>query len=121
MSATLTAEEEFLLALSELTIFPEEIIEYRIHYNDNNVITMCSMQNHPETMQYLVVDKVTYDNYFSYIIVDGKLKRIDNNPGYTVQLIKSTQGVGCVKHHAGIILENNETYLNTEYYEFRNS
>lgn len=121
MSATLTAEEEFLLAISELTIFPKEIIEYRIHYDDNNVITMCSMQNHPESTQYLIVDKATYDNYFCYNIVDGKLKKIDTNPGYTVQLIKSTQGFGCVQHHAGILLEDNETYTNMEHYEFRNS
>lgn len=121
MSTQLTAEDEFLLALSGLTIFPTEEPEYRIHYDDNNVITMCSMQNHPESAKYLVVDKETYDNYFAYQIVDGKLKKIDNNPGYTVQLIKSTQGFRCVKNHAGILIEDNETYINMEHYEFRNS
>lgn len=121
MSSKLTAEEEFLMALSNIQILPSEEIEYRIHFDDNNIITMCSMQNHPESTQYLIVDKVTYDNYFLYVIVDGKLKKIDNNPGYTVQLIKSTQGFCCVKNHAGILLEDNETYDNTEHYEFRNS
>jgi hypothetical protein len=121
MSATLTAEEEFLLAVSLMQVVKEEPLEYRIHYNDNSIITMCTMQNHPETTQYIVVDKETYENYFSYFIVDGNLKKIDNNPGYSVQLIKSTQGFCCVKHHAGILLEDDEAYLNTEYYEFRNS
>lgn len=117
----LTAEEEFLLAFSTLSVLVENPIEYRIHYDNNNIITMCTMQNHPDTTQYLIVDKETYDNYFSYNIVDGKLKKIDINPGYSVQLIKSTQGFQTVKNHAGVILEQDETYTNTEYYEFRTS
>lgn len=114
------AEQEFLKAFNSITLFVEEPIEYRIHYDGNN-ITMCTMQNHPDTTQYLIVDKDTYDNYFSYNIVDGKLKKIDTNPGYSVQLVKSTQGFQTVKNHAGILLENDETYTNTEYYEFRTS
>jgi hypothetical protein len=114
------AEQEFLKAFSSITLFVEEPIEYRIHYDGNN-ITMCTMQNHPENTQYLIVDKETYDNYFSYIIINGTLKKIDINPGYSVQLVKSTQGYKTVKNHAGILLENDETYTNTEYYEFRTS
>lgn len=120
MKIDTTTEQEFLKAFNNIILFADEPIEYRIHY-DGNIITMCTMLNHPDTNQYLVVDRETYDNYFSYIIVNGKLKKIDNNPGYSVQLVKSSQGFQTVKNHAGIVLEDTETYINTEYYEFRTS
>ena len=49
--------DEFLLALSQLQPIVEEPIEYRIHYNDNGDITMCTMQNHPRDTTYIVVTK----------------------------------------------------------------
>ena len=117
----LTAEELFLKAFTTMVVFDDDPVEYRIHYDNNNIITMCTMQNHPDSTQYLIVDKDTYDNYFSYNIVDGKLKKIDINPGYSVQLIKSNQGFCTIKNHAGVMLELNETHTTTEYYEFRTS
>jgi hypothetical protein len=57
-----------------------------------------------------------YHEYFRYYIVDGKLKKIDTNPGYRVQLKSSDQGYCVVRNHAGILLEN-EDYRDVEYYE----
>lgn len=58
-----------------------EPIEYRLHYDQNGRITMCSMQNHPENTQYLVVSKQEYENYWMYKIDKGQLVVIQNNIG----------------------------------------
>lgn len=108
--------DEFLKALRNIEPIPKLKIEYRLHYNNMGEIIMCSQQQHPNNTQYLVVTKIEYDNYFRYAVVDNKLKKIDHNPGYRVQLKSSTQGYCVVKNHAGIILEN-EDYKDIEYYE----
>jgi hypothetical protein len=77
---------------------------------------MCTQQSHPENTLYLVVTADEYHEYFRYYIVDGKLKKIDFNPEYRVQLKRSSQGYRVVKNHAGIRLEN-ETYKDIEYYD----
>lgn len=105
----------FLNALYSLEPMVEEPIEYRLHYDDTGGITMCSKQNHPEDTQYLIVNESEYENYFRYYVKDGKLKKIDVDPGYRVQLKSSSQGYAVVKNHANIILEN-EQYAEIEYY-----
>jgi hypothetical protein len=75
------------------------------------------MTNHPTDTTYIVVSKDEYDNYFRYTVVDGKLKKIDNNPGYHVQLVSSSEGYTVVKKHAGLILEPTDTYDEIEYYD----
>jgi len=92
-------------------------LEYRIHYNNAGDIVMCTMAEHPETTQYIVVDKNTYDNYYRYIVVNGKLKEVVSNPEYRARLKKSAKGFSVVKNHASLILEPSEEYPNTEYYE----
>jgi hypothetical protein len=99
---------EFLNALYSLTPLIEEPIEYRLHYDDTGGITMCSKQKHPENTQYLIVNELEYENYFRYYVKDGKLKKIDVDPGYRVQLKSSNQGYCVVKNHASIILENEQ-------------
>ena len=98
---------------------PDDPLEYRIHYDEFGNITMCSMQQHPENSQYLVVDKETYDNYFrSYVNVRRKrLEKVAFDPGLNVKLKKSHHGYAVVKHHAGLILESDEAYTDIEYYD----
>jgi hypothetical protein len=112
--------DELIKALSLIEEPVAEPIEYRIHYNDSGNITMCSMQQHPDSSQYLVVDKYEYDNYFRYQVIDKKLKQIDIDYGYRVQLKKSNSGYQVVKNHAGLILESDETFSETEYYDTNN-
>jgi hypothetical protein len=95
----------------------ETTIEYRLHYDDAGDIVLCTMVDHPESQQYLVVDKATYDRYFDYRVVKGQLKKIDHNSDFNVKLQRSTKGFCVVKNHAGIILEPGETYNHTEYYD----
>lgn len=92
-------------------------LEYRLHYNNNGDIVMCTMVEHPESTQYLVVDKNTYDNYYRYIVVNGKLKLIVSNPEYRARLQKSSKGFKVIKNHAGLLVEPGEECTNIEYYE----
>lgn len=109
--------DEFIKAVAALLdTTPAEPIEYRLHYNELGEIYLCTMQQHPTDTQYVVVDKEIYDRYYDYYISEGVLKKIDRNHGYRVQLKKSDSGFKTVKNHAGIILDENETYSNIEYY-----
>ena len=96
-----------------------EPLEYRIHYDDIGNITMCTMQQHPNNQQYLVVDKATYDNYFHYCVnvKRKRLEKVAQTMGNSVKLKKSDHGYAVVKNHAGLIIENNEEYPNIEYYD----
>lgn len=96
-------------------------VEYRLHYNELGEIYLCTMVNHPNSTNYIVVDQTTYDQYYMYRIVDKKLKKIDNDSGYRVKLKKSDHGYCVVKNHAGLLLEAEEAYNNIEYYEYRNN
>ena len=113
----MNSDDTFLQALTMMQPIVEEVKEYRIHYDEIEHITMCTMINHPTDTTYIVVSKDEYDNYFRYTIVDGKLKKIDNNPGYRVQLVSSSIGYAVVKKHAGLILEPTDTYTEIEYYD----
>lgn len=95
-------------------------IEYRLHYNAAGDIVMCSMQQHPESESYLVVTKEQYDLYHRYCVVKGKLTLIEHDAGTRVALISSTSGFAVVKNNAALLLEDNETFNDIEYYDYRN-
>lgn len=108
---------ELIEALALIKETPTPTIEYRIYYDNNGSITECSMVNHSEKTNYITVDKETYDNYFRYDkVIDGKLRKIVFDPGYRVQLHPSKSGYKVVKNHAALLIEDYETYDNTEFY-----
>jgi len=109
--------DEFLKAWLDLQPIPEPEIEYRFYYDDTGRITTCSQTNHQEHGEYLIVTEYEYKHYYQYYIENTKLKIIDINIGYRVQLKKSDAGYKVVKTHAGIILADNEKYENVEYYD----
>ena len=112
MSNEFWAEFETLL---DRTI--PEAIEYRVHYNEQGEIYLCTMQNHPVDTTYLVVTRDEYDRYFDYRVVDAKLKKVDRDAVYRVQLRKSTAGFPVAKGHAGLVVEDD--YPDVEHYEYR--
>lgn len=95
-------------------------LEYRLHYNELGEITACTMQQHPDSTDYVVVTKDEYDNYFRYCVVKGKLVKIEHDSKYRVRLKKSTKGYPIVAEHAGLVIEADEMYNNVEYYEPNN-
>ena len=58
-----------------------------------------------------------YDRYFDYRVVDAKLKKVDRDAVYRVQLQKSTAGFLVAKGHASLLVEDD--YEDTEHYEYR--
>jgi len=112
----MNSNDEFFKAIQSLSQPKSLEIEYRLHYDDAGNIHTCSMIDHPNDTQYLVVTKNEYDNYYRYRVMNKQLKIIDNTSGYRVQLTSSTQGYCVVKNHAGIVLETGERYPNIEYY-----
>ena len=96
-------------------------LEYRLHYNEFGDIYMCTMQDHPVDTQYVVVTKEQYDLYFRFKIVKGQLVSIQQDNGVRAPLIKSRTGFKVVANHAALLLTENETFENVEYYDRRNS
>jgi hypothetical protein len=114
-------QEEIDAYWAEVKTLEPPQIEYRLHYNDLGEIVMCSMSEHPAYTQYVVVTRAEYDRYFDYCVADGKLTKINRTRTNAVKLKKSTQGLCVIRNHAGVLLENTETYQDTEYYEYRSN
>ena len=111
-------ELEFWREVESLILPPTEtVIEYRLHYDAAGDIVTTSMANHPESDQYVVVDRSTYERYFDYRVENGQLKKIDHDDGFSVKLRKAQTGFQVVKGHAGIILGADETHTDIEHYD----
>lgn len=108
--------DEFIKAIQAIDPIIDPVIEYRFYYDATGRIISCSKTNHQTTGEYLTVTEYEYNHYYQYYIENGKLKMIDINPGFRVQLTRSDQGYRTVKNHAGIILTNEE-YNDTEYWQ----
>lgn len=117
----MNSESELLKALSEMVVTEDPPIEYRLHYNDTGDVYMCSMQQHPDTDQYIVVNKEQYDLYFRYRVEQGKLKLIEHDSGIKKPFRQSDKGFKTVKNHPALILLPDEDYKETEYYDHRNN
>jgi hypothetical protein len=118
----LSWEEEFNAVMASFGTIVPDLVEYRLHYDDTGCVTMCSQQNHPDSQQYLVVNREEYENYYQYVvdIEKKKLKKVVVNPGVSVQLKRSTKGYAVIRHHAGLLLEDGELHKDIEYYESNN-
>jgi hypothetical protein len=109
--------DEFIKAIQAIETIPEPVIEYRFYYDETGRIITCSQNNHQEYGEYLVVTENEYKHYYQYYIENNKLKMIDINSGYRVQLKKSDSGYTVVKNHAGLIIKSDEEYQEVEYYD----
>jgi len=113
--------EKFLAEVAALVDAPKEIVkEYRVFYDDNGEIIGQSMTEPHLEGSYIVVTEEEYNNIHKYAKVkDGELKLKVFNPGYKRQLIPGVAQFTVVKNHAGILLEQDETYDDTEQYGYR--
>jgi hypothetical protein len=94
---------------------PRQDIEYRVYYDKDGEINLCTMTGDTKG-DYLVVTRDEYASYFQYRVVKGKLVKIDNDAGYRVQLAISREGFPVVRGHAGLLIEEDEKYNDREYY-----
>lgn len=113
--------EKFLAEVAALVDAPKEIVvEYRVFYDDTGEIVGQSMTEPHLEGTYIVVTEEEYNNIHKYTKVkDGELKLKVLNAGYKRQLIPGRQPFVVVKNHAGILLEQDETYDDTEQYGYR--
>ena len=113
--------EKFLAEVAALVDAPKEIVvEYRVFYDDTGEIVGQSMTEPHLEGTYIIVTKEEYNNIHKYAKVkDGELKLRTLNAGYKRQLIPGGKPFVVVKNHAGILLEQDETYDNTEQYGYR--
>ena len=93
---------------------PKQDIEYRVYYDEDGEIHLCTMTGDTPG-NYIVVTRDEYVSYFQYQVIKGKLVKIDHDAKYRVQLAKSIQGFPVVRGHAGLLIEDEE-YNDVEYY-----
>lgn len=117
----MNSESELIKALNEMVVTEDPPIEYRLHYNEQGDIYMCSMQQHPDTDSFIVVTREQYDLYFRYRVEHGKLKLIEHDMGIKKPFKLSDKGFKTVRNHPALILLPDETYKETEYYDHRNN
>jgi hypothetical protein len=116
----MNSEQEFFEEVNRLLVVtPDPVIEYRLHYDSEGAIVLCSMQSHPPDTNYVVVDRDTYDMYHRYCVVNGQLTEIKLDDGLQRPFVKSTKGFCVVENNAALLLEAGEEYNQTEYYDRR--
>ena len=119
--------EEFMAEVARLT--PEPLTlepeEYRIYYDDGGNIRWASVRNHPTDIEYdyIVVSEEEHKEHSKYRL-NLKTMKMELKPtdtGIKVLLVKSTKGYQVVNKHAGLILEQDDSYQGeTEYYGANN-
>lgn len=115
---------EFLEALRLVEEYdrnrPQQVIEYRLYYNDEGCITAFYETEHPESGNYIVIDDpdVFLKNNTSLMrVVAGKLTILPSQPPHYMGLHRSTAGQRVVKGMSAIALKPNEIYQDVEYYD----
>lgn len=115
---------EFLEALRLVAEYdqqrPQQVIEYRLYYDDAGCVTMFCETNHPADTNYIVIDNpdVFFKNNTTLMrVVDGKLKILDAQPKHYMGLERSNTGQRVVRGMAALALAADEEYQDVEYYD----
>lgn len=118
------ALQELMDAFNNGLIDPvkELVREYRLYYDDlGNIVQVSdSNWNHPESGNYVIVDKNIHNNWNSYYIRNRQAVLKITNASSLVQLVKSNAGYKVVKNHPALIVEDTDTIKDIEYYDYRN-
>jgi hypothetical protein len=99
---------------------PTIIKEYRLYYNADSTIIGLWENNHPEGDNYIVLeDPGVFHNSSTHLlrVQNKKLTVLDPMAPSKIRLKQSDQGFRVVKGHAALILEQDETYPEIEYYD----
>lgn len=117
----MSSESELIKALESMVITADPVIEYRLYYNEDGDIIACSMQEHLDLPNYVVVDKTIYEMYHRYRVINSKVVLIEHNTGVKVSFVPSSKGFRVVKNNIALLLTTDEVYNDTEYYDYRNN
>lgn len=116
--------DELIKAFDLGLVEEEKSIEYehRLYYDSNGHITKSTALKSDTVYDqpFLVVEDLPNDLY-NYVIRNNKLmKKINYNQQIT-QLVKSNTGFQVVLNNPALLIYGNESYAETEYYDFRNN
>lgn len=103
---------------------PIVIKEYRLYYDTDGIIIGLWESGHPDGDNYIVLDdpEVFYNaNTLMLRVQNKKLVVLDPQSPSRTRLKKSNQGFRVVKGNAALLLEANESYKETEYYDRTNN
>ena len=104
---------------------PDPVYEYRLYYDDRGEITAGIpvivnkiLPNLPKD-SYLVVTLEEYRDSANKVVRDGRLEKKRFDIDIQNYLIKSTKGFRVVKNNAALLINNDEQYQDTEFYDRR--
>jgi len=103
---------------------PKIVKEYRLYYNTDGTIVGLWESDHPVGDNYIVLDNpgVFYNtNTLLLQVRNKKLMVLDPDAPTKTRLQKSNAGFLVVKGNAALILEQEETYPEVEYYDRTNN
>lgn len=117
------AEQEFLKAMQDYSPPETKPDEYRAYYDDEGTVIFFAANQFPLKGNWININRdlyITHD-WTNLKVVDNTIKKVVPTTSFRVQLTKSDRGFSTVKNHAGIILEENEQYLDIDHYDLRNN
>lgn len=97
------------------------VYEYRLYYDQNGSINRGSALQRDQILDgpYVIVDEDIYKNLHKYHVVNGKAVKRKDGISQRAQIVPSTKGFAVVKNHPALLLEDQEEYTNTEFYDYR--
>jgi hypothetical protein len=99
---------------------PKLVKEYRLYYNSDGTVIGLWESSHPEGDNYIVLDDPGLfhrSNTHMLRVQNKKLVALDPRAPMRTRLKKSNRGFTVVQGHAAVIVEQDETYSEVEYYD----
>jgi len=103
---------------------PTIVKEYRLYYNPDGTVIGLWETGHPDGNNYIVLDDpgaFHSSNTHLLRVQNKKLVILDPRAPLRTRLKKSNRGFTVVQGHAAVIVEQNETYSEVEYYDRTNN
>jgi hypothetical protein len=103
---------------------PKIVKEYRLYYNSDGTVIGLWESGHPYGDNYIVLDDPGVFNSSNTLMLrvqNKKLIVLDPQAPLKTRLRKSNQGFTVVQGHAAVIVEQDETYTEIEYYDRTNN
>ncbi len=103
---------------------PTIVKEYRLYYNPDGTVIGLWENSHPDGDNYIVLtDPGIFHSSNTHMlrVQNKKLVVLDPQAPLKTRLKKSDRGFRVVKGNAALLLEANESYKETEYYDRTNN
>lgn len=102
-------------------VLPE--FDYRVYYDETGFIflTTAVKSEARDDIPYIKVTEEQFKNIFRYKVINGELVEVKSNIGTNPQLTKSDKGFKVIKNNPALLLEDDPTQLDIEYYDYRNN